>query len=316
MRWYRKLTALTAGLGEHVFLATVARNRPATAAATMREQRVPRRRYCGYRLRGMCLPRRAAKLKAPPVAFVLLASGTHCAGKESGLIATLLSFFDPATILHSLGPYALLAVIALVFAETGLLLGFVLPGDTLLLVTGMFTHPGEPIGVAWWLAGALIAVGAFLGGELGFLIGRRAGPRIVAWMRTGGALRDEVAIAFDFFDRHGGRAVIAARFLPVVRTMTPVAAGVADMARGRYSALNLLGAVAWAMGIVFAGWALGFVPPVADFVQSYLDLLIAGAVLVGILPTVFRFIRRHRLGRAAGTPTGSVTEPDTAEERD
>jgi len=207
---------------------------------------------------------------------------------------------DPQTIIHSAGPWALLVVAAIIFAETGLLIGFVFPGDTLLLISGVLSAPAV-LAFHWhvyWVA-LFIAVGAFLGGELGYLIGRKAGPPIFERRESGLFSKENVERTNAFFGRFGPAAVIVARFVPVVRTFAPVAAGVGRMNYRKYSLYNAIGAVAWAGGIVYLGYALHYIPPVQHFVEHYIDEILVAAVLLAVVPTGLQLLRSQRKAKRA-----------------
>jgi len=202
---------------------------------------------------------------------------------------------DPQTIIHSAGPWALLVVCAIIFAETGLLIGFVFPGDTLLLISGVLSAPAV-LAFHWhvyWVA-LFIAVAAFLGGELGYYIGRKAGPPIFERRESGLFSKENVERTNSFFARFGPAAVIVARFVPVVRTFAPVAAGVGKMPYRRYSLYNAIGAVLWAGGIVYLGYALHFIPPVQHFVENYIDVILVAAVVLAIVPTGLHLLNAQR----------------------
>ncbi|MCL1872263.1 MAG: VTT domain-containing protein [Promicromonosporaceae bacterium] len=208
---------------------------------------------------------------------------------------------DPQSIIAGAGPWALAVVCAIVFAETGLLVGFVLPGDTLLLISGVLSAPGVAAfhaHVAW--VAVLIAAAAFVGGEVGYLIGRRAGGAVFERRESGLFSRADVERTDAFFRRFGGAAVVVARFVPVVRTFAPVAAGVGHMPSRRYSLYNALGAVLWAGGLVLVGYALHLVPPVQRFVVDYIDVILLGAVAVAVVPTAVQLLAVRRRRRMRG----------------
>ena len=224
-------------------------------------------------------------------------------------------WLDPDTLITSFGPFALLGVCLIVFAETGLLVGFLLPGDTLLVIMGLITfsgmhgtNPGGTIPI-WWVCLA-IGLAAFLGGEVGYLIGHKAGPRIFERKESGLFSVENVRRTNAFFERFGGVAVIIARFVPVVRTFAPIAAGVGHMNYRKYSLYNLAGALIWGAGVTLLGYFLGYIPPVADFVRHYIDVILIGAVLLSVVPALFHYIQstiKARRARAAGvTPTADL----------
>lgn len=229
----------------------------------------------------------------------------------------LIPWLDPENLINGFGPWALLGVCAIVFAETGLLVGFLLPGDTLLVITGLLTFAGViPIDI-WWVALA-IGFAAFLGGEVGYLIGHKLGPRVFERKESGLFSIKNVERTNAFFVRFGGVAVIMARFIPIVRTFAPVAAGVGHMNYKKYSMYNLIGALTWGAGLTFGGYFLGYIPPVADFVRDYIDIILLGAVVVTLIPTIFHYIqstmKARRAARTATTGTPAleklVLDPD------
>jgi membrane-associated protein len=207
--------------------------------------------------------------------------------------SALIPWLDPETLINGFGAFALLGVCFIVFAETGLLIGFLLPGDTLLVITGLLTFTGVvPINI-WWVALA-IGFAAFLGGEVGYLIGHKAGPRVFERKETGLFSVENVKRTNGFFERFGGLAVILARFVPVVRTFAPVAAGVGHMNYRKYSLYNLIGALVWGAGLTFGGYLLGYIPPVADFVTNYIDIILLGAVVLTVIPTAIHYLQSSR----------------------
>lgn len=227
--------------------------------------------------------------------------------------AGLIPWLDPHTIISAAGPWALLVVCGIVFAETGLLVGFLLPGDTLLVISGLLTHTSLVFGVdVWWVCLA-IAFAAFLGGEVGYLIGHKAGPRIFERKETGLFSMENVRRTNAFFDRFGALAVILARFVPIVRTFAPVAAGVGHMNYKKYSLYNAIGALIWGAGLTLFGYLIGYIPPVANFVSSYIDVILIGAVVLTLIPTLFHYFqsmhkaKKKRLEAAA--TDAAATEP-------
>lgn len=210
-------------------------------------------------------------------------------------LASLIPFLDPNTLIHSFGPYALAGICGIVFAETGLLVGFVLPGDTLLIIAGLLGHSGLNI----WISAPLIALAAFLGGECGYFIGNRVGPRIFERRDSGLFSRAQVERTTRFFDKYGGPAVVLARFVPIVRTFVPIVAGVSHMNPKRYSTYNLVGAVLWGFGLTMAGFLIGYIPPIKDFVTNYIDVILLAAVVLSVGPTIFHVVRNSQKARRA-----------------
>ncbi|PPG07356.1 hypothetical protein C5C18_07385 [Rathayibacter tritici] len=225
--------------------------------------------------------------------------------------AALVPWLDPETILTSFGPWGVLVVCLIVFAETGLLIGFLFPGDTLLIITGLLAHENASkggLGVPIWLICIAIGFSAFVGGEVGYLIGHKAGPRIFERKESGFFSIENVKRTNAFFERFGGLAVILARFVPVVRTFAPIAAGVAHMNYRKYSVYNLIGALIWGSGVTLVGWLLAFIPPVADFVSHYIDVILIGAVALALVPALGHFFLQRRRAASATDPETDATE--------
>lgn len=223
----------------------------------------------------------------------------------------LIPWLDPNLIIESAGPWALVVICAIVFAETGLLIGFLLPGDTLLIMAGIFTFGGVIKIDIWWVCLA-IGVAAFLGGEVGYLIGHKAGPRIFERKESGVFSIKNVERTNAFFERFGGIAVILARFVPIVRTFAPVAAGVGHMDYKKYTLYNLIGALIWGAGLTYFGFLLGYIPPVATFVREYIDLILIGAVVLTLIPTVWHYVQSTLKAKKAAASGDAVTDHEEA----
>ncbi|RKR74698.1 DedA family protein [Frondihabitans australicus] len=228
---------------------------------------------------------------------------------STALPASTLSFLSPEHLIHAFGPWAVLGVCAIIFAETGLLIGIVFPGDTLLVILGVFSATNKDnLGVPIWVIALAIALAAFLGGELGYLIGHKVGPRIFERRESGLFSSENVKRTSAFFDRFGPFAVILARFVPVVRTITPILAGVSHMRYRRYSLYNAIGAVAWGFGITMLGFGFGHIPPVAHFVEKYIDFVLLAAVVVSGGSVALHVWRGNRKAKKA-----AASEPQTAD---
>ncbi|WP_193596452.1 DedA family protein [Microbacterium sp. YJN-G] len=232
----------------------------------------------------------------------------------------LIPWLDPETIISAAGPWALLVVCFIVFAETGLLIGFLLPGDTLLVISGLLSHPiGQSehgvFGLSVWVVALLIGLAAFVGGEVGYFIGHKGGPAVFERRESGLFSRKNVERTNTFFERFGGITVILARFVPIVRTFAPVAAGVGHMPWKRYSLYNFIGAVIWGFGLTMFGYLIGFIPPVAEFVENYIDLILLAAVGGTALVTLWHYLsERHKAKKAAAA--GTDVDTDAAEARE
>ncbi|WP_165314369.1 VTT domain-containing protein [Agromyces protaetiae] len=232
----------------------------------------------------------------------------------------LIPWLDPEGIIQAAGPWALAVVCFIVFAETGLLIGFLLPGDTLLVIAGILSH-SQPYAVdgafgisVWWVA-LLIGLSAFVGGEVGYYIGHKAGPSIFERKESGLFSIKNVERTNAFFERFGALAVILARFVPIVRTFAPIAAGVGHMNKAKYTLYNLIGAIIWGFGLTMFGYLIGFIPPIADFVTEYIDLILIAVVVFTAAVTVWHYLReRSKAKKAEAAGEDVVTDADEAEE--
>jgi len=203
---------------------------------------------------------------------------------------------DPKTIFDSISPYGEVVTWLFIFAETGLLVGFFLPGDSLLFTAGVLAGQGR---LELWLLLPGVFVAAFLGSELGYYIGRRVGPPLFRRPDSRLFKQEYVERTHEFFDRHGPKAVVLARFVPVVRTFTPVMAGVGRMDRRLYTIYNAVGALLWAIGVTMLGYILG--NAIGGSIDNYLLPLVVVIIGVSMLPTFFEWRRARR----APTPPAS-----------
>ncbi len=200
---------------------------------------------------------------------------------------------DPTTLIEGAGNWALPLVAAIVFIETGLLIGFMLPGDTLLLVTGILTNTGtipQPI----WLVSLVIFVASILGNQLGYQIGKVGGPAV--FRRTEGGLLSHKSVVRTeaFFRRWGPLSLTFGQYVPIVRTLLPVAAGIGKMNRLTFTLFNALGALLWAALLPFIGWLIAFIPGVADLVVEYIDIVLIAVVVVSVGTIGIHWLRERR----------------------
>ena len=198
-------------------------------------------------------------------------------------------WLKPDTILQWLGPWVLVGLAVIIFAECGLLLGFFLPGDSLLFTAGLFVASGA-ISTPLWAVCALLVVAAVLGNVCGYWIGRTAGPAVFDKPRSRLFKPQHVAKTQEFFDRYGNRAIVLGRFVPVVRTFITVMAGVGRMDARRYLTYSMIGGVAWAAGVTLLGFWLGQF----DVVRANIELMLIGIVLLSVLPMVVEVLRARR----------------------
>lgn len=215
------------------------------------------------------------------------------------------SWLDPANIVSWLNGYHLvvIGVLIIIFAETGLLVGFFLPGDSILFTVGMFfagtatTTDGQPIdfGIPFWLMLLLIFLAAFLGDQVGYLIGKGAGPRVFDKPDSKIFKREYVDKTYDYFERYGGRTVILARFIPIVRTFAPVAAGVGKMHYRTFVLYNFIGALLWGVGVTCLGYLLGQFTWVGDNI----DYIFIFIVLISVVPIFLELWKGSRNSKKA-----------------
>ncbi len=194
---------------------------------------------------------------------------------------------------YLLDTFGLAGMLTIIFAECGLLIGFFLPGDTLLFIAGLLIASGAfntPLAAV--MIGVPIAASA--GSLVGYWIGRAAGPRLFDRPDSKLFKRRYVDQAHQFFERRGAFAIIAARFVPVVRTFITVVAGVARMDFKRYAILSILVSCVWGAGVPLAGYLLGNV----KFVAGHVEYFAVGIAVVSALPIVFEFFRHRRAQRA------------------
>ncbi len=204
-------------------------------------------------------------------------------------------------LLYSLGPAALLLVMVVVFAESGLLVGFFLPGDSLLFLAGALVA-SHVIGLPIWVLAIGVFAAAVAGDQVGYLIGRHFGPRLFSRPDSRVFSQANADRAQDFFEHHGPKAVILARFVPVVRTFVPATAGVGRMARRRFSIYNLIGACLWSFGIVGTGFFFGNIP----FVAAHIELITIGLAATSILPAAAAYWRKRSAGSNEQVATQST----------
>ncbi|MBT1004000.1 VTT domain-containing protein [Paenarthrobacter sp. DKR-5] len=206
------------------------------------------------------------------------------------------AWMDPNVFLRdpSVSPWLLLVVCAFLFIETGLLVGFFLPGDSLLFTAGLLVATGTVNLSIAVLAGAAFAA-AFAGDQTGYLIGHKAGPAVFNKPQSRLFRQEYVERAHTFFQRYGRRSVILARFVPIVRTFIPVVAGVARMQHRTFIAFNAVGALAWGIGVTLLGFWLGQY----EWIGRNIDLIFILIVLISVAPIGVELLKARRTGTAA-----------------
>ena len=210
------------------------------------------------------------------------------------------SFLDPDVLLRTGG---LLLLLAVVFAESGLLVGFFLPGDSLLFTAGLLSAAGAagPFDVPLWLLLLTVPLAAIVGDQVGYLIGRKAGPAVFNRPDSRFFQQEYVDKAYAYFERYGGRTIVIARFVPIVRTFTPVVAGVGRMDYRTFVFYNVFGGILVGPGVTPAGDFLAQVSFIAEHVE---------AVILGILALSFVPIGVE-VRRARGADRARATRPAT-----
>lgn len=210
-------------------------------------------------------------------------------------------WLDPQTLIESLGRWALIGIIVIIFAECGLLIGFFLPGDSLLFVAGLLVANGF-IDTNIALVCLIFTIAAVAGNIVGYWIGRKAGPTVFRRPDSRLFRQEYVDRTQHFFDHYGPRAIILARFIPIVRTFITVMAGVGRMDYRTYVIYSTIGGVLWGTGVTLLGYFLGNVP----FVAENIEAILIGVVLLSVVPIVFEYVRHKRSGRTPDTdPAGA-----------
>ena len=219
------------------------------------------------------------------------------------LAALIPSFLDAK---HLIDTFGLLGIFAVVFAESGLLIGFFLPGDALLFTAGFLaSHPSSvpdalhlplvPLILGIWVA-------AVAGDQVGYAFGQRVGPALFKRPDSRFFKQAHVDKASDYFDRYGAKTIVLARFVPVVRTFTPIVAGVSKMHYRTFARWNVVGGTLWAFGVTLLGYFLGHV----SLIEKNLELAILTVVGISCLPIVFELLRARKERR-----DGLAVEPET-----
>jgi membrane-associated protein len=218
------------------------------------------------------------------------------------------SWMDAEYLLNQLGDWALWVTLLIVFIECGVLFP-ILPGDSLLFAVGLFIAHGT-IDVPLWLACVLLTIAAFMGNVSGYYIGRVLGT---ALFRNPNArvLKPQYLIrTHEFFDKYGNRAIVMARFVPIVRTFITLVAGAGRMDQRRFFVYTGIGAVLWATGVTVLGYYLGQV----DFIRTHLESALILIVVVSVTPMVADYLLTRRRNKAASART-ETTEPTTGTTR-
>ncbi len=188
----------------------------------------------------------------------------------------------------------LVALVAVIFAETGLLIGFFLPGDSLLVTAGIFCTSANPTGAPLlnivWL-NVLLSLAAIAGDTVGYWIGRKTGPKLFTREDSLLFSKKHLIRTAAFYEKHGGKTIIIARFMPIIRTFAPVVAGIGQMNYRRFISYNVFGGIFWVMSMSLLGYGLATVWP---DVTKHIEKLIIVIIFVSLLPGIIGYLRNRK----------------------
>ena len=201
------------------------------------------------------------------------------------LLALGPKWIEPDFLIETFG---LLGILTIVFVESGLLVGFFLPGDSLLFTAGLLSANGTLPDL--WILLVTIPIAAIAGDQVGYLIGRKAGPAVFSREDSRFFRQEYVDRSHHFFERYGPRTVVIARFVPIVRTFVPVMAGVSRMHYPTFITYNVIGGIAWGISVTTLGYFLGQ----TDFVRANIEPIILGIVALSIVPIAVELWRARR----------------------
>jgi membrane-associated protein len=213
-------------------------------------------------------------------------------------------FLNPEKLIESGG---LLLVSLIIFAESGLFFGFFLPGDSLLFVSGFLSSSaGGNVLPPLLIVLLCVFAAAFIGDQVGFWFGRKVGPSIFNKPNSRFFKHDHVTKAHAFFERHGRKTIVLARFVPIVRTFAPIVAGVGGMDYGTFVTFNVIGAALWAVGLTTAGYFMGQI----DIVRNHVEVAVVTIVALSLIPVVIEVVKHRREAKHSAVETTSA-EPVT-----
>jgi membrane-associated protein len=206
-------------------------------------------------------------------------------------VLAALDFLDPKKMLERFGDWATVALWAIVFAESGLLIGFFLPGDSLLFVAGFLASTeGAPLNIVAVSLGCFIA--AVVGDQVGYMFGKKVGPALFNRPNSRLFKQEYVARTHAFFEKNGPKTIVLARFVPVVRTFAPIVAGVGTMPYRTFVKYNIVGGLLWAVGITQLGYWLGDTIG-EDNIDKYLLPIIGAIIVLSLIPPFIEY-RKHK----------------------
>jgi len=200
-----------------------------------------------------------------------------------------------AEVIQAYGTWTYALLFSIVFLETGLVVTPLLPGDSLLFAAGSFAALGAlDVGLLF----VLLSVAAILGDTVNYAIGHYLGPKVFHFPKSRFFNPEHLRQTHTFYEKYGGKTIIIARFVPIVRTFAPFVAGIGAMSYGRFLAYNVVGGVLWVAVCLFAGYFFGNLP----FVKKNFSLVIIAIVLVSILPALVEYLRHRREAKRAAAP--------------
>jgi membrane-associated protein len=201
--------------------------------------------------------------------------------------------------------YGIWALVVVVFAETGLMIGFFLPGDSLLVVAGLFARQGK-LDIVWLNVALIIA--AIVGDAVGYWIGYRTGKAL--YNRPDSLLfrRSHLIRTHEFYEKHGGKTIVIARFMPIIRTFAPVVAGAAQMTYRRFAVYNVVGGIAWVTSMTLIGYFLGALIP---NMEKHIDKVAIIIIILSLLPAVISYLKGRLSGGRPKAEGAAVPSPQT-----
>jgi membrane-associated protein len=199
--------------------------------------------------------------------------------------------YNVPELIRLVGFYGLIFI---VFAETGLMVGFFLPGDSLLVMAGIFAARGD-LNIATLIP--CLFCGAVAGNATGYFIGHKAGQALYSRPNSLFFRREHLVRTHQFYERHGGKTIVIAQFMPIVRTFAPVVAGAAEMSYRRFAAFNLVGAALWIPSMTLTGYLLAQTAP--ELVQRQVHVVVAVVIFLSLLPAMIGWARARLAGSAA-----------------
>jgi membrane-associated protein len=232
-----------------------------------------------------------------------------------------MNFIDLGKLIAEYGATVVYVILfAIIFAESGLFFGFFLPGDSLLLTAGLFAYKGVELAgggelkLSLWVLIPLLFVAAVLGDNVGYWFGRKVGPPLFKRPQSLLFRPKNLLAAKAFYERHGGKTITLARFMPFIRTFVPIAAGAVSMEWRRFTFFNLFGGLIWAAGVLIAGyWLARAIPP--DVLDRYFLIIVVVVIIVSLLPALIHLWREERHEVFALIKTRILRRP-AAEKRD